>query len=844
MTTVLHRLLSLILLVSLLAGGPALAQSRSWWLGGMVGGAAAATPAEAPAAAAEDAGIDYREWSTFAGQAERAIADPATASDRLEGLRARLADWRERFLQAQSTNKPRIDTLREQIAALGAAPADGATEPADIAQRRKELNEQLAAAQAPALAAEEAYRRADGLIREADSILRGRDATKLIRRDPAPINPANWATAAGALSTFAMDLGAELGASWSNPARRSALVQAAPVLLAELLIAALLLWQGRRWIDRLIHRLQDRLPTGWWGVIELPLSLAQVILPVVALFFLTSALEGTGFLGPLALGIATDGVMTAGLAMSVVLWIGWHVFPADDRLTQVVVLPAARRAEGRLHVSLVALAMAAEALLTHSFTARGYGAAAVSTVNFPATALIGVLLFRLGQLLQQSAALESDGQETPGFRPLVLSILGKAAMAIGVVGPVLGAVGYIALADALVRPAVSTLGLLAVVALLQRLIYDIYAVVTRGDAKLARDALIPVLISFALALAALPVLALLWGMRSADLLEYWTRFREGFRLGDTRISPTDFLMIGVIFGIGYGVTRLMQGALRTTILPKTSLDTGGKNAIVAGIGYVGIVLAALAAITSTGLDLSNLAIVAGALSVGIGFGLQNIVSNFVSGIILLIERPVAEGDWIEVGGVQGIVRGISVRSTKVETFDRTTVIVPNADLISGRVTNWTGFSLNGRLIVPVGVAYGSDTRKVERILRQIAEAQPMVVLNPPPAVPFMGFGADSLNFEIRAILRDVNFSLSVRSEINHQIARRFAEEGIEVPFPQRDVWLRNPEALTGHPPPPARPTVAPEPPSTDNRLRDDETMREDPEDGGHTPGYGREDERN
>lgn len=845
MTTVLNRLLSLILLVSVLTGGPALAQSRSWWLGGMVGGSAtAATPAEPEPAPVEDAGIDYREWSTFAGQAERAIADPATPSDRLESLRGQLAGWRERFLQAQSTNKPRIDTLREQIAALGAAPAEGATEPAEIAQRRKELNDQLVAAQAPGLAAEEAYRRADGLIREADSILRGRDASKLIRRDPAPLNPANWATAAGAMSTFAMDLGSELAASWSNPARRSALMQAAPVLVAQLLIAALLLWQGRRWIDRLIQRLQDRLPNGWWGVIELPLSLAQVVLPVVALWFLTSALEGTGFLGPLALGLATEGLMGAGLVMSVILWIGWHVFPVDERLTQVVVLPPARRAEGRLHVSLVALAIGAEAIIAPSFTAGRYGAAAVSTVNFPATALIGVLLFRLGQLLQQSARIEAEGQETQGFRPLVLAILGKAAMVIGVVGPVLGAVGYIALADALVRPAISTLGLLAVVALLQRLIYDIYAVVTRGDAKLARDALIPVLISFALALAALPVLALLWGMRSADLLEYWTRFREGFRLGDTRISPTDFLMIGVIFGIGYGVTRVLQGALRTTILPKTSLDTGGKNAIVAGIGYVGIVLAALAAITSTGLDLSNLAIVAGALSVGIGFGLQNIVSNFVSGIILLIERPVAEGDWIEVGGVQGIVRGISVRSTKVETFDRTTVIVPNADLISGRVTNWTGFSLNGRLIVPVGVAYGSDTRKVERILREIAEAQPMVVLNPPPAVPFMGFGADSLNFEIRAILRDVNFSLSVRSEINHQIALRFAEEGIEVPFPQRDVWLRNPEALTGQPSPAARPAPATEPPSTEHRLRDDEVLREDPEDGGHTPGYGREDERN
>ena len=487
-----------------------------------------------------------------------------------------------------------------------------------------------------------------------------------------------------------------------------------------------------------------------------------------------------------------------GGAMLVMRWIPDRIFSPDNDEALILVAPERRR-EGRIHVGIITVLIVLAALIELVMETIPSGEAQELVIVFPVLLLVCVSLFRIGAILRGYVDEVEDPEADEEFRGStfrrVVRGLGLGAVIVACASALLLAAGYHNAVDALMPPYVLTLAILGLVLVLQRFAADIYGAVT-GQGAAARETLMAVLIGLLLLMAALPLLALIWGARVTDLTEVWGAVGRGFAIGETRISPSDFLAFAVIFAIGYVLTRLLQSALGGNILPKTKIDIGGQNAIISGVGYIGIFLAALAAITGAGIDLSSLAIVAGALSVGIGFGLQNIVSNFVSGIILLIERPISEGDWIEVGGQMGYVRDISVRSTRIETFDRTDVIVPNADLVSGTVTNYTRGNTVGRLIVPVGVAYGSDTQQIADMLKQIAEAQPMILASPPPNVLFLNFGADALEFEIRCYLRDVNWMMVVKSDINHAIAKRFAEEGIEVPFAQRDIWLRNPEALS------------------------------------------------
>jgi potassium-dependent mechanosensitive channel len=265
----------------------------------------------------------------------------------------------------------------------------------------------------------------------------------------------------------------------------------------------------------------------------------------------------------------------------------------------------------------------------------------------------------------------------------------------------------------------------------------------------------------------------------------------GVTVADIQITLGRVLIAGILLYFAIAFSWVLRTFARSEVYPRWEFERGVGESVNTLLHYLLITVGFFIALGALGVQLRNFAIIAGALGVGIGFGLQNIVNNFVSGLILLFERPVRVGDTIVLGSELGVIEKIGLRSTVVLTLDRAEVIVPNADLVSEKVTNWTLTDPVARLIIPVGVAYGTRVSRVLDILREVAAMHPEVLPDPPPQALFTGFGDSALDFELRVWVEELKLRLLVRSAMLAEIDRRFRDEGIEIPFPQRDLHVRS-----------------------------------------------------
>ncbi|MCC2654160.1 MAG: mechanosensitive ion channel protein MscS [Microvirga sp.] len=426
----------------------------------------------------------------------------------------------------------------------------------------------------------------------------------------------------------------------------------------------------------------------------------------------------------------------------------------------------------------------------------------ITVITRAVFALAAALIF--AELLRRFAARESQDEAClgPYVAPEVdiggpLRSLGWFIVAL-IIGSVVG--GYIALASFLVDQAVGISIIIALLVLGIAFADEFIGGSLRGQSRIATTLQantglrrrsveqIGILASgvarLALIIIAILLVLLPWGIESTDVTGSLRALFFGFNVGDVTISLSSILIAAALFAGGFTITRIVQRWLDNTFLPATDLDAGLRNSIRTAAGYVGIITAGVVAFTYLGLSLERLTIVAGALSVGIGFGLQSIVNNFISGLILLWERPIRVGDLVVVGDAEGYVRRINVRSTEIQTGDRAMLIVPNSNLISGVVRNRVRNDRVGRVLVSVPVPRASsDPDQVAEIMRKAALAHREVMSEPNPRVLFKKVTENTIDFDLVCFVDDIDAAGRVSSELYFEIFRGLRKAGIGAPAP-------------------------------------------------------------
>ncbi|MDC0636071.1 DUF3772 domain-containing protein [Amylibacter sp.] len=750
----------------------------------------------APVSAQTQTIFDIDAFNALAARAEKAVYGGQTSNEALEKLRSSLSSARSEALEAQSSRTGRSKIISDQIDALGPIPEDSETEAKDISELRLSLSKQLAVARAPLIVAEEAFRRANGLISEIDKTIRERSASVFLKLGVSPLSPNTWGPMVSDIKKYFGQVSSEVAQSLNNPSSNVIRSNNLPGIIFFAILGLALIFPATKWVSQNMSVANQRHDAKLKKITYLAFSCLVFILPLLGICFLirsTEMLDIFGYRG----GALTQAIMAMSIAVVGSYWLAHNLFK-ETGLTRELLGIESNRLVGAYTVTiLMGVVLGLYWLIGDLKQLADLSETSIAVMEFPLLLIGSYGLITFSQRVKMyRARLILEKKITPISDRLSSSIL-MLTMATGLAGPISAAIGYSNIGSKLVFATILTLAVLfALFVVFTMIAYLFSEIIIKNQNKDVQEStpkgsLFRVFLAFILACCALPLLALIWGARVVDIQDVWLSLKDGVVLGDTRVSISDFITFIIIFSIGYTLTRLLQSALRLSVLPNTKIDTGAQNALVTGVGYIGIFFAALIAITSMGLDLSSLAIVAGALSVGIGFGLQAIVSNFLSGIILLVERPIKVGDWIQVGAYSGYVSKIAVRATTIDTFDQANVIIPNADFISGTVTNMTHLSKRGRVKVPVGVAYDSDPVFVKEILMDIVSSNANILKSPGPSVFLLGFGPDSIDFEIRGILRDVNSITSTRSDMNFEILRRFAQEGIEIPFGQRDITIKN-----------------------------------------------------
>jgi len=781
--------------------------------------------------AEEPFSVMLARWQSQLDQIEAYLApsnehDPARTTE----LRERAAAIRNQALEARSQAQEQVQTLERLLAALGDPPdADAPAEPSNVTRTRREYRDDLAVQRSRASLSDLAATPADTHDQRLAHLQRQSTVQTLTTPAPIPLHPG---TVAAAMPQF-LEAGRQtvgIARDWyleRSPEQRTVgpYLRLALVLTAASAAGALF---GRILLRRFGRDAGNDSPAyARRFVAAIAEGVGRGLLPASIFIILLALVAGglTPFDGELSRLVGVFSVVVAiyflALAMTQAVFApdlpGWRL---------IAIAPENARLIGRRIMALATI-FAVDMFLTALGTNMQVGQAALSIFHFIFGTLQGIVILTLvrpslwrtveGAIPDDPAHEEADTRATrdgsddrtedeDSGSPSLAARLDPwqwarlAILLVVVAGIAALTLGYFNLGSYLITSLQVSFLIVGFLVLLRGLLRESVGVLIGSELVRARlgvawsarrrikfwlrAALDPLLVVLAAVFVA-PV----WGVPVSDLAHWLGEVLSGITIGNVTLSIADFGLGIAVFVFAVIAVRLFQRALSDHILPETNWDPGVQHSLSAGFGYAGLVAATGLGIAVLGIDLSSLAIIAGALSVGIGFGLRDVVNNFVCGFIMLIERPLKVGDWVVVGENEGFVKRINLRATEIETWHKAAVFVPNADIIGQPLKNWTHKDRFGRIDIPVTVAFGTDSDLIERIMLQAAAHHPRILIRPEPFVLFQDFAESGLRFELRCYTGDVVWYLVIASELRRDIDQQFREAEIVIPYPQRTLHV-------------------------------------------------------
>jgi small-conductance mechanosensitive channel len=730
---------------------------------------------------------------------EKKVANHAQDDAKLVEIRTELEGGARELLSSGLAFRPRLSEINARLEQLGAAPAEGQpAEPEVVASERQSLVAEKAEINVLLGQAENQSIRVTGLINRIGEMRRELFQNLLTKRYD--IDSDLLGEIIGAAYTETGDF-YRVVSSWLRFVVQFKLNSMLAATFFALLAAAVLLVGGRRLFgglfeaDPLVEEPSylSRLSVAFWSTL-VPTAAVSVFLATTYFLF--------DYFGVLRDDIGA--MMTSLFSVIGIVYFVHRLGGAvlSPKLPNWRLIEVDTRAARLLHwlVFATALFTGFDAFLSRVYQVLGSPLSLTVGESLISTVLTGLLVILIG-LVKPSHDGEGRSRRWPPLLRFTLFLLGGVT----IVSALLGYIGFARFVSLQIVVTGAILVTMYIGFLSARAMSDEGAFVnTKLGQRLGQffkldettldqlGLVVSIAVNIFVLIIGLPLILFLWGFQPGDMTAWIYKFATEIRIGSFSFSLTGILTGIVVFVIGYFVTRWFQGWLDGSVMARGRLDTGVRNSIRTAVGYAGVALAGLIGVSAAGIDLSNLALVAGALSLGIGFGLQNVVSNFVSGLILLAERPFKVGDWIVAGAVTGTVKKISVRATEIETFQRQTVILPNSELINAAVGNWTHKNRLGRVDIKVNVAYGSDARLAHATMLDIARSHPLVLKNPEPFVLFLNFGPAALEFEIRLFVADILNQNTILNDIRFMVLDVFGRENIEIPSTPRAV-VQKPE---------------------------------------------------